>query len=166
MKREIIATENAPAAVGPYSQAIRAGDFIFTAGQIGFDPATGDLADGVEAQAEQSLKNVQAVLEAAGASMSDVVKATVFLRYMKDYGAVNEIYARYFGDNPPARSAVAVAALPRAALVEIETIAVAPPRKEGDAQVVSKLREVATTVKAKKKGKKDKKRKKDKKDKK
>lgn len=124
MEKVIVATEKAPAAVGPYSQAIKVGHFVFTAGQIGMDPATGKLeAGGVAAQAERALQNLAAVLEAAGSGLSHVVKTTVFLQDMADYRTVNEIYARFLGDSPPARSAVAVAALPLGALVEIEAVA-------------------------------------------
>lgn len=125
MPKEIISTDNAPAAVGPYSQAVRVGNMIFTAGQVAIDPATGRMVgDDAPAQAEQVLKNISAVLEAAGTNLDNVVKATVFLGSMDDYAAVNEVYARFFTNNPPARSAVEVARLPRNALVEIETIAV------------------------------------------
>ena len=125
MTKEVVSTDKAPAAVGPYSQAIRVGNMVFTAGQVAIDPATGTMAgEDAAAQAEQVLKNVKAVLEAAGSSLDNVVKATVFLKSMGDYTAVNEVYARYFPNNPPARSAVAVAALPRNALVEIEAIAI------------------------------------------
>jgi 2-iminobutanoate/2-iminopropanoate deaminase len=125
MAKEIISTENAPAAVGPYSQAVRVGSLVFTAGQVAIDPATGQMVgDDAAAQAEQVLKNISAVLEAAGTSLDNVVKATVFLDNMDDYAGVNEVYARFFTTNPPARSAVEVARLPRNALVEIETIAV------------------------------------------
>lgn len=125
MKKRIIATDGAPGAVGPYSQAIRVGKFVFTAGQIGLDPATGKLVPGdVLAQAERVLQNLSAVLEAAGTSLQRVVKTTVFLQDMGDYKAVNEVYARYLGVQPPARSAVAVAGLPLGALVEIEAIAI------------------------------------------
>ena len=127
MKKEIIASAQAPAAVGPYSQAIKIGDLIYTSGQIGLDPASGKLVgDEVQAQAEQVLTNLAHVLEAAGTSLAHVVKTTVFLQDMADYTAVNEIYASYFGDTPPARSAVAVAALPLGAKVEIEAVAVLP----------------------------------------
>lgn len=125
MKKEIIATENAPAAVGPYSQAVRVGDLVFTAGQIALDPATGKLVgEDAPAQAEQVLRNLRAVLEAAGSSLENVVKTTVFLDSMDDYKAVNEVYGRFFTNNPPARSAVEVARLPLGALVEIEAVAV------------------------------------------
>lgn len=123
-EREVIATENAPAAVGPYSQGIRAGDFVFSAGQLGIDPATGKFVEGgVEAQARQALTNLQAVLEAAGTGLSRAVKVTVFLQDMGDFKAVNGIYAQFFTKDPPARSAVQVAALPLGGLVEIEAIA-------------------------------------------
>ena len=124
MKKKIISTEHAPAAVGPYSQAVRVGKMLFTAGQIPLDPATGQMVEGdIAAQAEQALENLQAVLEAAGTSVKNVVKTTVFLQDMADFGAMNEVYARYFGKNPPARSAVEVAALPLGAHVEIEAVA-------------------------------------------
>jgi len=122
--REVIATENAPAAVGPYSQGIRAGHLIFTAGQLGMDPTTGKLVEGgVEAQARQALTNLQAVLEAAGTSLDRAVKVTVFLQDIEDFKAVNGVYAQFFTQDPPARSAVQVAALPLGGLVEIEAIA-------------------------------------------
>jgi len=122
--KKIISTTAAPAAVGPYSQAVKAGNFIFTSGQLPMDPATGSFVEGgVEQQAEQVLKNVKAVLEAAGYSMADVIKATVFATSMGDFAAVNGVYAKFFGKEPPARSFVEVSALPRAALVEIEVVA-------------------------------------------
>ena len=122
--REVIATENAPAAVGPYSQGIRTRDLVFTAGQLGIDPATGKFVPGgVEAQARQALTNLQAVLEAAGSSLSQAVKVTVFLQDMNDFKAVNGVYAQFFTKAPPARSAVQVAALPLGGLIEIEAIA-------------------------------------------
>jgi len=125
MSKEIIATDGAPPALGPYSQAIKSGNLVFTAGQVGLDPATGKLVPGdVSAQAERALQNLGAVLEAAGSSLQNVVKATVFMQNMGDYAAVNAVYARYLGAQPPARSAVAVAGLPAGALVEIEVIAV------------------------------------------
>lgn len=121
---EVIATENAPAAVGPYSQAIRANDFIFTAAQLGLDPTSGELVEGgVGAQARQALSNQKAVLEAAGSSLDRVVKVTVFLQDINDFKAVNEIYAQFFINDPPARSAVQVAALPLGGLVAIEAVA-------------------------------------------
>ena len=123
MALEIIHTEQAPAAVGPYSQAIRTGNLLLTSGQLGLDPETGNLPDGVEAQAEQSLKNIDAILTAAGFTRTDVVKTTVFIRNMDDFGRVNGIYAAYFGEHKPARSCVEVSALPKGGMVEIEVIA-------------------------------------------
>lgn len=125
--KERIQTEHAPAAIGPYSQAIRAGGVIYTAGQVGLDPETGQLVEGdVKAQARQALENVRGVLEAAGTSFTNVVKTTVFLADMGDFAAMNEVYAEFFADGaPPARSTVAVAGLPRGALVEIDCIALA-----------------------------------------
>ena len=125
MVKEIISTENAPAAVGPYSQAVRVGNLVYTAGQVAIDPAVGKLVgEDAPAQAEQALRNLKAVLEAAGSSLENVVKTTVFLDSMDDYKAVNEVYGRFFTQNPPARSAVEVARLPLGALVEIEAVAV------------------------------------------
>jgi 2-iminobutanoate/2-iminopropanoate deaminase len=128
MKREVISTTAAPKAIGPYSQAIAAeGKFVFTSGQIALDPVTGQMVGLTAAeQAEQVLKNLHAVLKAAGSSPAHVVKATVFLQNMNDFAAVNEVYARFFPENPPARSAVAVQALPKGALVEIEAVALVP----------------------------------------
>lgn len=128
MKREIISTSRAPSAIGPYSQAVKAeGGLLFTAGQIALDPATGKMVGETAAeQAEQALKNLQAVLEASGTSLAHVVKTSVFLQDMNDFAAVNEVYARFFGENAPARSAVQVAGLPKGALVEIECIALVP----------------------------------------
>lgn len=127
MKREVIASEGAPAAIGPYSQAIRAGMFFFASGSLGLDPETGELTDGgVGAQTRQSLENLSAVLSAAGSSLDQVVKTTVFLADIDDYAAVNSVYAEFFTEEPPARSAVQVAALPKAADVEIEVIALIP----------------------------------------
>ncbi len=123
MDREAITTSDAPAAVGPYSQAIRAGDLVFTAGQLGIDPATGELADGVAAQAEQALANLDAILTAAGSGLAGLVKVTVFLAEIGDWAAVNEVYARRIPEPYPARSAFAVRDLPRGALVEIEAVA-------------------------------------------
>ena len=123
MALNIIHTENAPAAVGPYSQAIRIGNLLLTSGQLGLDPAAGVLPEGIAAQAEQSLKNIDAILSEAGFTKTDVVKTTVFIRNMGDFGTVNEIYAAYFGDHKPARSCVEVSALPKGGLVEIEVIA-------------------------------------------
>lgn len=126
MAKEIISTENAPAALGPYSQAVKMGNLVFTAGQVGLNPATGKIVQGgVAAQADQAMKNLTAVLAAAGTNLENVVKTTIFLADMGDYKVVNEIYGEYIGSNPPARSAVEVAALPIGALVEIEMIAMA-----------------------------------------
>ena len=120
----IVSTTNAPAAVGPYSQAVKAGQFLFCSGQIPIDPATGQFVPGgVTEQAKQVLNNVKAVLEAAGYSLADVIKATVFATDMGAFPAVNEVYARFFTSEPPARSFVEVSALPKSALVEIEVIA-------------------------------------------
>ena len=122
---EQIATDKAPKAVGPYAQAQKTGNFLFCCGQIGLDPETASLVgDDVASQAKQVFKNIGAVLSAAGLGMNNVVKTTVFLRDMGDFSVVNELYAAAFGDHKPARSAVAVAALPLGALVEIECIAV------------------------------------------
>ena len=119
-----ITAQNAPAAVGPYCHAKLAGSTLYTSGQLGLIPATGELPEGVEAQATQALDNLTAVLEAAGMSCADVVKATVFLADIKDFAAINAIYAKYFEGEAPARSCVQVAALPKGALFEIEAIAV------------------------------------------
>jgi 2-iminobutanoate/2-iminopropanoate deaminase len=119
-----ISTEKAPAAIGPYSQAIQAGNLLFCSGQIPLDPVSGEVVAGdVRRQAEQVMENIAAVLSAAGAGFNDVVKATVFLVEMGDFGAVNEVYGRYFSGHKPARSTVAVKALPRGVLLEIEVIA-------------------------------------------
>lgn len=124
MVRDVISTANAPAAIGPYSQGIKAGGFVFTAGQLGIDPATGKFVEGgVTDQARQALKNLQAILQAAGSSLGQVSKVTVFLQDMNDFKRVNEVYAEFFKTNPPARSAVQVAALPLGGLVEMEAIA-------------------------------------------
>ncbi|MGH2537753.1 MAG: Rid family detoxifying hydrolase [Candidatus Promineifilaceae bacterium] len=128
MSKTIVSSPAAPAAMGPYSQAVRAGRFLFLAGQLGLDPAAGRLAgDDVAAQTEQAIRNLEAVLAAAGAGLGDVVKTTVFLRSMADFGAMNEVYGRHFSADPPARSTVAVADLPRdGARVEIEAVALLP----------------------------------------
>lgn len=119
-----ISAKNAPAAVGPYSHAILAGDTLYTSGQLGLDPINGELPDGVKAQAVQSLDNLGAVLAAGGMNYDDVVKTTVYLANMADFAAINAIYADYFKGECPARSCVQVAALPKGALFEIEAIAV------------------------------------------
>ena len=125
MPHKVIHSAQAPAAVGPYSQAIGLGNLVFTAGQVALDPTTGVLqgGDDVAAQTEQVFRNLQAVLQAAGSDLSKVVKSTVFLTTMDHFAAMNEVYARHFPSQPPARSTVAVCALPKAALVEIEVVA-------------------------------------------
>lgn len=124
MGKQVIQTSNAPAAVGPYSQAIVTDTMVFTAGQVPLIPGTKQLAEGgIEAQTRQALTNIKAVLEAAGTTLSQVVKTTVFLQSMDDFAAMNGVYAEFFGENPPARSTVQVARLPLDALVEIEAIA-------------------------------------------
>jgi len=125
LKRQIIATSQAPAAVGPYSQAVKVGDFIYTAGQIGLVLETGTLAEGgIEAQTHQVMKNLTNVLEAAGTGLEHIVKTTIFVTNMQDFAKINEVYGSYFADDPPARSTVQVAALPLGANVEIEAVAV------------------------------------------
>lgn len=122
--KKSIQTNDAPAAVGPYSQGIQAGQYVFISGQLPLDPTTGAFPEGgIQAQAAQSIKNAQAVLQAVGADLTNVIKTTVFLTDMNDFTAVNEVYATFFKENPPARSAVQVAALPKGASVEIEAIA-------------------------------------------
>jgi 2-iminobutanoate/2-iminopropanoate deaminase len=123
MSRQAISTTLAPAAIGPYSQAIASDGFLFCSGQIGLDPATGELADGIEAQTERVLRNVAAVLAADGLGWEDVVKTTIFLADIGDFATVNATYARQQADPPPARSTFAVGALPKGALIEIEAIA-------------------------------------------
>ena len=124
--KDIIATDRAPQAIGPYSQAIRAGNLVFASGQIPIDPATGEfVAGGITEQTEQVLRNLSAVFEAAGLGLAQVVKTTVFLADMDDFAAMNEVYGRFFAQQPPARATVQAARLPRDARVEIEAIAVA-----------------------------------------
>ncbi len=124
MPRKVIQTDKAPKAIGPYSQAIATDTMVYTAGQVGIDPTTGELiSSNLEEQTRQVLKNVRSVLEAAGSSLSNVLKTTVFLQDMNDFAKMNAIYAEFFGENPPARSTVAVAGLPKGALVEIEAVA-------------------------------------------
>ncbi|MCB9079563.1 MAG: RidA family protein [Anaerolineaceae bacterium] len=123
--REIIVTNEAPAAVGPYSQAVKFGEFVFTAGQIPLVPETGQLIDGgIEAQARQVLTNLSKVLEAAGSSLANIVKTTIFVTDIGDFAQVNQVYATFFDNDPPARSTVQVAALPLGAKIEIEAIAI------------------------------------------
>jgi 2-iminobutanoate/2-iminopropanoate deaminase len=123
--RQIISTESAPQAIGPYSQAISFGDFVFSSGQIPLDPRTGQFVEGgIAEQTEQVLKNLSEVLRAASAGLADVVKTTVYLADMGDFAAMNEVYGRYFAESPPARSTVQAARLPRDARVEIDVVAV------------------------------------------
>lgn len=124
MKREVVKTNAAPKAIGPYEQAILVNGFVFTAGQIALDPKTGNIVEGgIAAQTRQVLENLKGVLEASGSSLDQVVKATVFLKNMADFAAMNEVYAEYLGRSKPARSTVAVAELPREALIEIDLVA-------------------------------------------
>ena len=124
MERKTINAQNAPAAVGPYCHAVEAGNFVFTSGQIGLNPETQELQEGIEAQTKQVLENLKAVLAAADLTLNDVIKTMVFLDDVNDFALVNGIYEEAFGDNKPARSCVEVAALPKGALIEIEVIAV------------------------------------------
>jgi 2-iminobutanoate/2-iminopropanoate deaminase len=123
MTRTAVSTTDAPAALGPYSQAIRAAGLVFCSGMPGIDPATGTVPDGIEAQTEQALRNLTAVLEAAGSSMANLVKTTIFYAHVDDYAALNEVYGRFMPDPPPARSAPAHVRLPRGLLVSIDAIA-------------------------------------------
>lgn len=118
-----VSTKNAPAAIGPYSQAIEANGFVFCSGQIGIDPKTGNLAEGLENQTKQIIKNIEAVLKEAGLNLECIVKTTIFLTNINDFAKVNEIYGSFFTNHKPARSTIAVAALPKGALIEIEAIA-------------------------------------------
>lgn len=123
--KKVIATKNAPAAIGPYNQAIQVGNMLFASGQLGLVPETGEFAEGgIQAQTEQAFRNVKAILAEAGYTMADVVKTTVFMADMGDFAAMNEIYASHFEGDFPARSAVAVKTLPKNALVEVEVVAV------------------------------------------
>ena len=125
MANQVIHTENAPAAIGPYSQAVKAGNLLFVSGQVPFVPETIEIVEGdVKAQTAQSLKNLQAILKEAGADFSNVVKTTVFIKDMNEFAQINEVYAEYFGENKPARACVEVARLPKDVKVEIELIAV------------------------------------------
>jgi len=124
--KQVIATEKGPKAIGPYSQAIKAGGFVFLSGQVAFDPATGQLVEGdVAKQTARVLENLKAIAEAAGSSLEKAVKATVYLKDMNDFAAMNEVYAKYFSKEPPARATVEVARLPRDVRVEIDIIALA-----------------------------------------
>ncbi|NPA92522.1 MAG: RidA family protein [Chloroflexi bacterium] len=125
MSKQIISTDKAPKAIGPYSAAVKVGAFVYTAGQIGIDPATGEVVSGgIEAETRQALTNLKHVLEAAGASLNDVVKTTVFLRDINDFARMNAVYAEFFTEQPPARSAIQAAALPKGVAVEIEAVAI------------------------------------------
>ena len=125
MKHQVVHTDNAPKAIGPYSQAVKAGNMLFVSGQVPFVPETMEIVEGdVKAQTAQSLKNVQAILAEAGLDFSHVVKSTVFIKDMNEFAAINEVYAEYFGENKPARACVEVARLPKDVKVEIEVIAV------------------------------------------
>ncbi|HEY2916220.1 MAG TPA: RidA family protein [Candidatus Limnocylindrales bacterium] len=129
MTRRAVSSTGAPAAIGPYSQGIATDRLVFCSGQIGLDPATGNLVEGgIEAQAERALKNITAVLDAAGCTFADVVKTTLFLADIGDFATVNAVYGRFMPEPAPARSTFAVAALPKGALVEVEAIAIAPER--------------------------------------
>lgn len=124
MAKEVISTTAAPAAIGPYSQAIRVGNLLFVSGQIPIDPATGEVVAGdIRAQTGQVLRNLAAIIEAAGSSLDRVAKTTVYLRDLSDFAAMNEVYAQFFGGEPPARSTVQVARLPRDAAIEIDLVA-------------------------------------------
>ena len=124
--RQAVSTDSAPAALGPYSQAIIANGFVFCSGTAGIDPATGAVAEGIEAQAEQALRNLDAVLAAAGASLATLVKTTIFYQNVNDFATINAVYARYMPEPPPARSAPANVNLPRGLLISIDAIAVLP----------------------------------------
>lgn len=126
MDKVVISTKNAPAAIGPYSQGVAAGNLIFTSGQLPINPVTGELISDIKAAARQSLENVKAILEASGSSMNNAIKVTVYLKDMNDFAAVNEVYAEYFTEKMPARSAVQVAKLPKDGVIEIEAIAMIP----------------------------------------
>jgi 2-iminobutanoate/2-iminopropanoate deaminase len=128
--KSIVHTQNAPKAIGSYSQAVRTDSMVYTAGQVGLNPSTGELVEGgIEAQTHQVLSNLKNVLEAAESGLNHVVKTTVFLKDMNDFGKMNSVYAEHFGEHPPARSTVAVAALPKGALVEIDAVALLQARR-------------------------------------
>jgi 2-iminobutanoate/2-iminopropanoate deaminase len=125
MKKQVIVTDQAPKAIGPYSAGIRAGQFIYTAGQLGFDPATGEFVPGgIEAETRRALENIKAILSVEGATMEQIVKTTVYLRDMGDFTAMNGVYAEFFPQDPPARTTIQAAGLPRGAAVEIEAVAI------------------------------------------
>lgn len=123
MNKKVISTTNAPAAIGPYSQAVEVNGFVYASGQVPFVPATGEIPEGIEAQAKQALTNVQSIMEAAGLTMANIVKTTVFIKDMNDFAKVNEVYASFFEGDYPARSCVEVARLPKDVLIEVEVIA-------------------------------------------
>ena len=124
MTKEVINTNNAPEAIGPYSQGVIVGDFVYTSGQIPLNPVTGELVTDIKLATKQSMENIKAILEEAGTSLNDVVKTSIFLKDLNDFEAVNEVYGTYFIENKPARSCVQVAKLPKDAVIEIEAIAV------------------------------------------
>jgi 2-iminobutanoate/2-iminopropanoate deaminase len=126
MTRRAVSSDRAPAALGPYSQAIVAGGFVFCSGTAGIDPATGTAREGIEGQTEQALRNLSSILEAAGASMADLVKTTIFYANVEDFATINEVYARHMPDPAPARSAPANVELPRGLLISIDAVAVVP----------------------------------------
>ena len=126
-RRQAVVSDQAPVALGPYSQAIIAGGFVFCSGTAGIDPSTGVVRDGITAQTEQALRNLAAILQAAGASMADLVKTTIFYASVDDFATINEVYERHMPDPPPARSAPANVQLPRGLLISIDAIAVLPP---------------------------------------
>lgn len=127
MEKKVISTEKAPSAIGPYSQAVKAGQFLFCSGQIPINPLTKEIVEGgIEEQTKMALENLKAVIEAGGSSLSNVVKTTVFLKNMNDFAIMNKIYSQYFKENPPARAAIEVARLPKNVLVEIEAIVYCP----------------------------------------
>lgn len=123
MNREIISTTNAPSAIGPYSQGVKVGNIIYTSGQIPVDPQTGELETDIKKATKRSMENVKAILVEAGTTLDNIIKTTIFLKNMDDFAAVNEIYGSYFKENPPSRSCVEVARLPKDAVIEIEAIA-------------------------------------------
>ncbi len=124
MTKEVISTDKAPRAVGPYSQSIKAGNLIFISGQLPIDPRTGEIKKGIKLQTQQTLENIKSILSSVGASMQDVVKTTVFLQDLNDFNSMNETFQEYFPQNPPARACVEVSRIPKGALIEIESIAV------------------------------------------